>query len=193
MSKEAYKEYPDEIQIREFKVNGIIYISTFFDALTHPKRELYRLYKRRWEVELHLNSIKTVMGMEMLSCKSPEMVRKEVGIYFLAYNIVRTVIVESCVANPAVPWQISFKSTLQLLNQFTPRFSLLDSSKKNKLYTQMLQLIVTNKIGKRPGRIEPRAVRKRSKSFPTLRNRQIERQKILQQRNKRMKDYDGAA
>lgn len=59
MSKEAYKEYSNEIQIREFKVNGIIYISTFFDASTYPKRELYLVYKRRWEAELHLNSIKT--------------------------------------------------------------------------------------------------------------------------------------
>ena len=57
----------------------------------------------------------------------------------------------------------------------------------------MLQLIVTNKIGKRPGRIEPRAIKHRSKSFPTLRNRQSERQKILQKRNKKMKNYDDAA
>jgi predicted nucleic acid-binding Zn ribbon protein len=106
---------------------------------------------------------------------------------------VRTIIVEACIANPAIPWQISFKSTLQLLNQFTPRFSLLEPLKKYNLYAQMLRLIVTNKIGKRPGRIEPRAVKQRSKSFPTLRNRQLERQKILQQRNKRMKNYDDAA
>ena len=193
MSQEAYKKYPNEIQIREFKSNGVIYISTFFDASLYPKNELYLLYKRRWEVELHLNSIKTVMGMDMLSCKSPEMLRKEIGVHFLAYNIVRTIIVEACIINAIVPWKVSFKSTLQLLNQFIPRFSLLEPSKRNNLYTQMLQLIVTNKIGKRPGRIEPRAIKHRSKSFPTLQNRQSERQKILQQRNKKMTNYDGAA
>jgi Transposase DDE domain len=193
MSQAAYKKYPNAIQIREFKSNGVIYISTFFDASLYPKNELYLLYKRRWEVELHLNSIKTVMGMDMLSCKSPEMLRKEVGVYFLAYNIVRMIIIEACIINSAIPWEVSFKSTLQLLNQFIPRFSLLEPPKRNNLYTQMLQLIVTNKIGKRPGRVEPRAIKHRSKSFPTLLNRQSERQKILQQRNKKMKNYDDAA
>jgi Transposase DDE domain len=193
MSQETYKSYPNEMQIREFQCNGVIYISTFFDGLLYPKNELYLLYKRRWEVELHLNSIKTVMGMDMLSCKSPEMLRKEVGVYFLAYNIVRMIIVEACIAHPAIPSQISFKSTVQLLNQFTPRFSLLEPPQKNILYAQMLRLTVTNKIGKRPGRVEPRAIKYRSKSFPTLRNRQSERQKILQKRNKKTENYNDAA
>ena len=131
MSQEAYKKYPNEIPIREFKSNGVIYISTFFDASLYPKNELYLLYKRRWEVELHLNSIKTVMGMDMLSCKSPEMLRKEIGVHFLAYNIVRTIIIEACIINSAMPWKVSFKSTLQLLNQFLPRFSLLEPLKRN--------------------------------------------------------------
>ena len=193
MSQEVYKKYPNEIPIREFKSNGVIYITTFFDALLYPNNELYLLYKRRWEVELHLNSIKTVMGMDMLSCKSPEMLRKEIGVHFLAYNIIRTIIIEACIIHSAVPWNVSFKSTLQLLNQFMPRFSLLDSIKQNNLYAQMLQLIVTNKIGKRPGRIEPRAIKHRSQSFPTLRNRQSERQKILQKKKKKMENYDDAA
>jgi hypothetical protein len=193
MSQEAYKNYPNEMQIREFKSNGVIYISTFFDVSLYPKNELYLLYKRRWEVELHLNSIKTVMGMDMLSCKSPEMLRKEIGVHFLAYNIVRTIIIEACIINSVKPWNVSFKSTVQLLNQFMPHFSLLEPLERNNLYTHVLQLIVTNKVGKRPGRVEPRAIKHRSKSFPTLRNRQSERQKILQQRNKKLKNYDDAA
>ena len=193
MSQEAYEKYPNEIQIREFKSSGVIYISTFFDASLYPKNELCLLYKRRWEVELHLNSIKTVMGMDMLSCKSPEMLRKEIGVHLLAYNIVRTLIIEACVINSAVPWEVSFKSTLQLLNQFIPRFSLLEPFNRNNLFTQILKLIATNKVGKRPGRIEPRAIKHRSKSFPTLRDRQSERQKIIQKRNKKVKNHDDAA
>ena len=193
MSQEDYRKYPNEIKIREFESHGVIYISTFFDASLYPKNELYLLYKRRWEVELHLNSIKTVMGMDMLSCKSPEMLRKEIGVHFLAYNIVRAIIIEACSLNSAVPGKVSFKSTLQLLNQFIPRFSLLEPLNRNNLYTQMLQLIVTNIIGTRPGRIEPRAIKHRSKSFPTLHDRKSERQKILQKRNNQTKNYDDAA
>ena len=194
MSKEAYKEYPNEIQIREFKVDGVIYITTLVDAATHPKHELHLVYKRRWEAELHLNSIKTIMGMDKVSCKSPRMVRKEIGVYLLAYNIIRTLIVEACTVSPALPWQISFKSTLQLLNHFTPCFALLEPTKSDPLYMHMLQLIATNKVGNRPGRVEPRAVRQRNKSFPILRNnRKAEQQKLLQQRERRLKKYDDAA
>lgn len=187
MSEEMYNEYANEIQIREFKVNGVVYVSTFLDPSTHPKNELHTLYKRRWEVELHLNSIKTVMGMNSVSCKTPEMVRKEIGIHFLAYNIIRELIVDACIHHDALPWQISFKATLQLLNQFTPRFSPLNKKKRAAFYSQMLWLIVKNKVGNRPGRVEPRAVRQRPKTFPVLKNtRKAEQQKLLKQRKIRM-------
>lgn len=193
MSEETYKEYPNEIQIREFKVNGVVYVSTFLDASTHPKKELHALYKRRWEVELHLNSIKTVMGMNRLTCKTPEMVRKEIGIHFLAYNIIRDLIVDACIDHDALPWQISFKATLQLLNQFTPRFSSLNKKKRADLYIKMLWLIVKNKVGNRPGRVEPRAVRQIPRTFPVLKNtRKVEQQKLLKQRKTRLDEIETA-
>jgi len=180
MSKETYKEYPSEFQIRELKVNGVVYVTTLLDASIYLKTELHALYKRRWEVELHLNSIKTVMGMDKLSCKTPGMIRKEIGIHFLAYNIIRKFILDACVRHFALPWQISFKATVQLLNQFMPRLSNIGKRKKNALHGYMLKLIVTNKIGNRPGRVEPRAVKQRPKTFPVLRKpRKVEQDKIL--------------
>lgn len=193
MSKETYKEYPNKIQIREFKVNGVVYVTTFFDASTHPKTALHALYKRRWEVEIHLNSIKTIMGMNSVSCKTPEMVRKEIGVHFLAYNIIRELIVAACIEGEALPWQISFKATLQLLNQFTPRLLSLDKKKRADLYIQMLKLIVKNKVGNRPGRVEPRAIRQKRGSYPVLKNtRKVEQKKLLKQRKKRMAENEAA-
>lgn len=183
MSKEAYKKYPKTIQIREFEVNGVVYTTTFMDASLYPKEELYTLYKRRWDVELHLRSLKTHMKMDKLSSITPSMVRKEIGVHLLAYNIIRELMVDGGIKGNALPTRISFKGTLQLLNQFTPHFISIPKDKKAALYSQMLTLIVKNKVGKRPGRVEPRAIRKRSQSFPTLKtNRKIEKEKILAQR-----------
>jgi hypothetical protein len=193
MSKEAYKKYPKAIQIREFEVNRIVYMATFLDASLYPKKELHKLYKRRWDVELHLRSIKTHMGMDRLSGATPDMVRKEIGVHLLAYNIIRELMVDGGIKGNALPTQISFKGTLQLLNQFTPHFISIPKDKKEALYSQMLALIVKNKVGNRPGRVEPRAIRKRTQSFPTLKtDRKVEKEKILVQRKERAVENQAA-
>ena len=75
----------------------------------------YSLYHQRWNVEVDIRSIKTHMGMEMLSCLSPEMVKKEIAIYFIAYNLIRSIIAQSAVIHEKIPRKISFKSTVQLI------------------------------------------------------------------------------
>jgi hypothetical protein len=193
MSKTDYDQYPDAIQVREFKRHGMVYVTTFLNAKTHPKQELHTLYKRRWGVELHLNSIKTVMNMNRLSCKTPNMVEKEIGVHLLAYNMIRKFMVEACVKHQLLPWQISFKATLQLLNQFIPHFLSTSGKKRKLLYANLLLLIVKNKVGNRPGRVEPRAVRPKTRSFPILKNtRKDEKQKLLQQRKITMGNNEAA-
>lgn len=193
MSKDAYKEYPNKIQIREFKVNGIVYVTTLMDASIYPKKELHKLYKRRWEAELHIRSIKSHMGMSWLLSKTPAIARKEIGVHLLAYNIIRELMVDGCTKGDALPTQISFKGTLQLLNQFNPHFISIQKDKKSALYLQMLALIIKNKVGKRPGRVEPRAIRKKTQSFPTLKNdRKVEKEKLLAQREMWLIENDAA-
>jgi hypothetical protein len=193
MSKETYKEYPKAIQIREFEVNGVVYMTTFMGVSTYPKKELHKLYKRRWDVELHIRSIKTYMGMNKLTGKSPDMVRKEIGVYLLAYNIIREFMLDGGIEGDALPTQISFKGTLQLLNQFMPHFSFIPKDKKATLYSQMLALIVKNKVGKRPGRVEPRAIRQKSQPFPSLKtSRKVEKERLLAQRNIWLVENDAA-
>lgn len=193
MSKETYKEYPKEILMREFKVNGIVYISTFLDSSTYPKKELHQLYKRRWEVELHFRSLKSHMGMDRLSSTTPSMVRKEIGIHLLAYNIIREFMVDGGRKKGALPTKISFKGTLQLINQFSPYFISSQKDKKEALYSHMLQLIVKNEVGKRPGRVEPRAIRRRTQAFPTLKtDRKAEKERLVAQRNKWLVENEAA-
>jgi putative transposase len=162
-------------------------------ASLYPKKELHKIYKRRWDVALHLRSIKTDMKMEMLSSKTPGMVRKEIGIHLLGYNIIREIMVDGSIKENALPTKISFKGTLQLLNQFNPHYRSLLKDKKATLYSQMLILIAKNKVGKRAGRVEPRAIRRRSQSFPTLKtDRKIEQEKILAQRKEWMDKNEAA-
>jgi len=86
---------PDEIMIREFAVGGMVYVTTLLDQKKYPKKELALLYKERWSIELDLRSIKTNMGMDMLRCKTVAMVKKEIAIHFLSYNLIRANIARS--------------------------------------------------------------------------------------------------
>lgn len=168
MEQATYDAYPDYIQIREFKVAGNVYITTFLDPKKYHKKELQKLYQQRWQIEINLKSIKAVMKMDMLSCKSPAMVKKEVGIHFLGYNLIRVLVAEACIKYGGMPNKISFKGTVQLLNHFAPRFSKVSRSRTKTLYSELLKAIVRNKVGNRPGRVEPRAIKRRGKPFPLL-------------------------
>lgn len=179
MDDESYSMYPDKMRVREFKVDGKIYVTTLLDDKKYHKKELAKIYELRWHLEINLKSIKETMNMNMLSCKTPEMVRKEIGIHFLAYNFIRIIMAESCIQYNLIPNQVSFKGTVQLLNKLMPHF-INSSSKQNKMmYAQLLKNITKNKIGNRPGRIEPRRVKRRPKPFDTLnRPRFIEKAKL---------------
>lgn len=192
MDSVEYESYPVELEIREFKVAGNIYVTTFL-AKKYPRKELAKIYELRGQVELNLRSIKAIMNMDMLSCKTPEMIQKEIGIHFLAYNFIRIIICEACVHHDGIPWKISFKGTVQLVNQFMPYF-LGSSTKKNKmLYGELLNLIVKNRIGNRPGRFEPRVLKQRPKAFPTLkRARRIEKLRLKRKIDKRIARYAAA-
>ncbi|OGT44026.1 MAG: hypothetical protein A3F13_06790 [Gammaproteobacteria bacterium RIFCSPHIGHO2_12_FULL_40_19] len=187
MTQKEYDSYPDKIQIREFKVAGNVYVTTFMNAKKYNKKELTSIYERRWDVEINLKSIKAIMNMDMLSCKTPDMVKKEIGIHFLAYNFIRIIMAEACVRHDAIPWKISFKGVVQLLSEFMPHFLHSNARKNKMLYAEMLALIVKNKVGNRPGRVEPRVIKQRHKPFPTLqRQRSIEKERLMRKLNKRI-------
>ncbi len=126
------------------------------------------LYTKRWLIEVDFLFIKTIMQMEFLRCKKPEMIRKEIGIHFLAYNLIRTVIAQAACKAGVSPREISFKGTIQLLDSFGLLFIMVDEQQYLSLYNMMLSKIATHKIGNRPGRSEPRAKKRRPKSYPFL-------------------------
>lgn len=178
MTHEEYLAYPKTLSIREFKQGKLIYVTTLLDPSIYSKAKLICAYERRWEVETNLNYIKTVMEMSHLTSTTPDMVNKEISVHFLAYNLIRNLMVSAALAHQLKPTQISFKGSVQLLNQFTP-FINYSSHQHAAFLTQMLLLYISkNKVANRPGRYEPRAVKRRPKTFPVLK---IDRKLYLNQ------------
>lgn len=127
------------------------------------------------------------MNMEMLSCKTSEMVIEEIGIHFLTYNFIRIMMAEACSQHDATPNRVSFKGTVQLLNDMMPHFLNSNKARNKIMYAELLKQIVKNKVGNRPGCIEPRAVKRRRKPFPALnRPRIFERERLMKKIEKMM-------
>ena len=98
-----------------FRTRVLDLVTTLLDADVYTKKDLADLYRRRWEAELHLRSIKVVLGLDVLRCKTPEMVRKEIWMGLLGYNVIRAAMVAAAKAHGRVPHRVSFKGALQTL------------------------------------------------------------------------------
>jgi hypothetical protein len=146
--------------VREVATGGKILVTTLLCPKQTPKTELKDLYRSRWNIELDLRNIKTTLGMEILSCKTPDMALKEIWVYLLAYNLIRLLMAQAALLADILPRQISFKHTLQLwiaCNQY----GALDDNQLSGLFT----LIAQQQVGNRPHRIEPRVIKRRPKPF----------------------------
>jgi len=166
MDKDTYEEMPSEITVRETKTKGIVIVSTFLDPQMTKRSELAELYTQRWLIEVDLKFIKEVMKMDILRCKTPSMIRKEISIHLLAYNLIREVIAKAASKHCLVPRNISFKATLQLLGASQSLLALMDEDNLQKANKTILSKIIQHKIGNRPGRSNPREVKRRPKSYP---------------------------
>ena len=165
MSQTDYEQAPDTVTVRELRVQGKTLVTTLLCPKQTPKAALAELYKSRWQVELDLRAIKTTLGMETLSCKTPEMAQKEIWVYLLAYNFIRLMMAQAALLDDCLPRQLSFKHTVQIwLAWGHCQNSGTDAVRIDGLFI----LIAQQKVGNRPGRIEPRAIKRRPKQFPML-------------------------
>jgi len=175
LSRDQADALPEEITLREvrvrvnvpgFRTRSLIVVTTLLDAEAYPATKLADLYRRRWQAELNLRSLKTQMQMEQLRTMKPATVRKEFATYLLAYNCVRRLTLEAAQASGQEPWQISFKGTLQSLLEFLARFHQIPSV--SRWVEELLATIAQLHVGHRPNRIEPYAGQRRPKDYPPL-------------------------
>jgi hypothetical protein len=177
MDPATYAQVPAVMAVREvrvrvrqkgFRTQVYVVATTLVDAAAYPADDLAELYRRRWQAELHLRSLKVVLGMDVLRCLTPDMVRKEIWVHLLAYNLLRTVMAQAAKEHGLEPWQISFKGALQTVLAFAD--ALADATAKGlpALYAALLQAVASHRVGDRPDRVEPRKRKRRPKHYPNL-------------------------
>ena len=182
MSKETYATMPESLTMREVRSDGWTLISTLLDARQVSKRELNELYCRRWQIELDLRAIKTVMQMDVLRCKSPQMVKKEIAVHLLAYNLVRSVMAQAAYMANVLPRQLSFKAALQMLRAFEENLRYCPHGRLLIQHASLIAGIAQLRLPHRPGRVEPRAVKRRPKPRQLLTTpRKVAREKLVKQ------------
>ena len=165
MPQEDYDASPASVTVRELRAGGKTLVTTLLCPKQTDKDALKSLFSSRWHVELDLRNIKTTLGMEHLSCRTPAMAVKEIWVYLLAYNLIRLMMVEAALIAHRLPREISFKHTVQMWIAWNAHGHGVD--RKDKLHG-LFVLIAEQRVGKRPGRIEPRAVKRRPKPYPLL-------------------------
>lgn len=191
MDEETYRSLPDELELREvrvqvrergFRTESLVVVTTLVDDEEISAKDLADLYRARWHAELDLRSLKITLGMDVLRCMSPEMVRKEIWAHLLAYNLIRTVIAQAASENGLRPREISFKGAQQTLTAFADRLvHTEDEMHAYELYAELLTAIAAHRVGDRPDRVEPRARKRRRKQYPRLMQpRRAARNQLLQ-------------
>ena len=180
IDRAAYAALPASLTVREcrvrvmqpgFRTRVLIVATTLLDAGAFTKDDLARLYRARWNAELDLRSLKQTLQMDVLRCKTPELVRKELWTHILAYNLIRTVMAQAAVRHGSEPRSISFKGALQTLEAFQPVLALSgdrDPAVRRDLYERLLAAVASHRVGDRPGRSEPRRRKRRPKPYDRL-------------------------
>lgn len=178
MSRKTYKRLPAELELREvrvhikqpgFRTESLVLVTTLLDPEVVSASELASVYRVRWHAELDLRSIKVTMQMDVLRCKTPGMVRKEIWTHLLAYNFIRTLMAEAATALNIPPRELSFAGAVQTFNAFS---TMLQTARTTELSTtlwqRMLAAIGSHRVGQRPNRVEPRAIKRRPKPHKLL-------------------------
>jgi Transposase DDE domain len=188
MEEAMYEQIPKTLEVRLLRVHVekrgfrsrvLDVVTTLLDAKIYTKANIALLYRQRWHAELDLRSIKIAMGMDVLRCKTPEMVRKEILTTLAAYNVIRALMVRAAAQHGRDPRQLSFKGALQSLLGFAEKLTNSSQEKRDWLWDILLEGIANDRVGDRPDRVEPRARKRRPKPYPLLTKPRKEARTIL--------------
>jgi hypothetical protein len=176
------------LEIPGYRTHSVTLITTLLDPKLFPAIELAQLYARRRRIELWFRDLKTSMGMEVLRCRSPKMVHKELEMFLIAYNFIRCLIADASGIHDVPMDRLSFKGTVDSVRQFAVAIAQTRSCKKqNQLLARLFKIIAQDQVPERPGRREPRAVKRRPKPYQKL-NRPRQMMKEMPHRSKYRKN-----
>lgn len=178
MDKPTYHATPKVLTIREvrfridrpgYRTREVVVATTLSDATRYAREDLAELYHHRWRAELSIRDIKQTLGMDVLRGKTPEMLRREIWCHLWAYNRVRQVIAQAARARNRSPRQISVAGAKQMLNAFQMTLAVGEGELWDSTVAALLHAVAGRRVGQRPGRCEPREVKRRPKVYPLLR------------------------
>lgn len=178
LEPEQWAQLPAEVSVRllrvalvrrGFRTAHLVLATTLLDPVAYPAAEIIATHARRWRVEMSLDDLKTTLGMAELHCLTPARVREEVLVYLIAYNLLRWMLAKAAAQEGAELDRLSFKGALDGLREWSQAMARCghQRGKRQELWRAMLRAIVADPVPERPGRTEPRAVKKRSK-YPHL-------------------------
>jgi putative transposase len=176
MDEETYATIPETLTLRMIRFNivvpgrqtkNITIVTTLLDPQQYPAEAVAKLYGYRWNVELDILQIKQTLNLDHLRCKTPAMVRKEFWMTLLAYNLIRRVICDAAMMHGKLPRRISFTRTCAAILASWSSLSLgLHGISNVRL---LLKRIAMLEVPERPGRIEPRVLKRRRHRYPLMR------------------------
>ena len=183
MSPQDYQHYPRKLSLREVEVDHRILVSSLLNPEASTPRELDTLYRLRWNIEVDWRTIKVTMHMDVLRCLSPEMVRKEISVHLLAYNLARWAMASAAYLGEVIPRLLSFTGAKRVLMAFATQLRQCPGQRLSVMFATVLGAIASLKLPIRPNRVEPRAKKRRPKKLPLLTvPRRLARIRILEKR-----------
>jgi hypothetical protein len=177
MSRKAFAAMPRVLLMRElrvrvekrgFRTKDIVVVTTLLDAEAYPRDELAALYRDRWNAELDIRSIKQTLRMDVLRCKTPDLVRKEIWAHLLVYNLIRGAMAEAARRHDVMPRQLSLQGARQTLQAFRDELNRVPAKVAFALNAAVLAAVAYHRVGDRPDRAEPRVIKRRPKAYPRM-------------------------
>lgn len=178
-TQSQWEALPERLPLRQikvsvpqkgFRVSSFYIVTTLLDADKYPAAEIADLYFQRWDVELFFREIKTTIGMDILRCKTPDMVRKELVMHLIVYNCIRHLMAEAAKRAGLGVRQVSFKGSVQAIRHWEPHLNQvgLSQADRQQLIDQLYHTIAEKTVNARPNRSEPRVVKRRPKPFSLM-------------------------
>ena len=178
MDEETYAAIPPTLTVRElkvrvdirgFRVQQFVVVTTLTDAEHDCKDEIAGLFRQRWHAELDLRNIKISLQLDDLRGQTPEMVRREIWVHWLAYNLIRKTIAQAALVHEKLPRQLSFAAALAAVAASWGNATLARQDLLTALAAAQFRVIAWHQVGDRPNRVEPRAIKRHPKPHPWLR------------------------
>jgi len=158
------------VNIPGFRTQSLVVVTTLTDPVAYPAEDIARLYLRRWAVELFFRDIKITLGMDVLRCQTPAMVRKEIVMHAIAYNLIRAIMQQAAALYHVPIERLSFKGSVDTLRQWTDTLNAAHDRPREqaRLFNHLLQILAEDIVPFRPERAEPRVRKRRPKAYPLM-------------------------